>query len=174
MNVVTTVTDSRQDSWRIRVAYSFNRPESAELALEILFCCIIAKSCNNQGLEGISTNVRIFLRLIWRHKVLANPTVYKTQMPRSRISEKKKKITDGVALTECWCFLQQLLLALPLLLLDTKLSLQPTLRGLIFIGALVLFELREKCSDARDGCCPSVFRRVVRGRKESKTWARGE
>jgi len=174
VNVVTTVTDSRQDSWRIRVAYSFNRPESAELALEILFCCIIAKSCNNQGLEGISTNVRIFLRLIWRHKVLANPTVYKTQMPRSRISEKKKKITDGVALTECWCFLQQLLLALLFLLLDTKFSLQPALRGLVMVAFLVFLELREKGRNARNGRSLSVFRRVVRWWQESKTGARCE
>jgi L-asparagine transporter-like permease len=134
---------------------------------------IIAEPCNDQGFECISTNIWIVLRVIWEHIILVKLRVKKTHMPRSRTSV-KKIITERVALTELWAVLQQLLLAFLLLLLDTKLSLQPTLRGLIFIGALVLFELREKCSDARDGCCPSVFRRVVRGRKESKTWARGE
>jgi hypothetical protein len=95
-------------------------------------------------------------------------------MPRSRISEKKKKITDGVALTECWCFLQQLLLALLFLLLDTKFSLQPALRGLVTVAFLVFLELREKGRNARNGRSLSVFRRVVRWWQESKTGARCE
>jgi hypothetical protein len=65
-------------------------------------------------------------------------------------------------------------LTLLLLLLDTKFSLQPTLCRLVFISLLVLLELREKGRNARDGCCLSVFRRVVRWRKESETGARRE
>jgi hypothetical protein len=94
-------------------------------------------------------------------------------MPRSRTSE-RKDITDRVALTKRRCLLQQLLLAFLFLLLDTKFSLQPALGRLVFVGFLVLFELREKCRNARYGCCLSVFRRVVRWREESKTRARRE
>jgi hypothetical protein len=160
VNVTNTLTDSRQGNQEIWATYSFNGPESTELALEILFRSIIAKSCNNQGLEGISTDIRIFLGLVWRHRVLANLTIYKTQMPRSRTSE-KKEITDRVALTKRWCFLQQLLLALPFLLLDTKFSFQPALGGLIMVGFPVLLKLREEGRNARDGRSLSVFRRVV-------------
>lgn len=118
---------------------SFNGPESTEFALEILFRCVVAKSCNNQGLEGISTNVWIFLRLIKR-----------------------------------WCFLQQLLLTLLFFLLDTKFSLQPALSGFIMVVVLVFLELREKRRNARDGRSLSIFRRVVRGRQESKPRTRRE
>jgi hypothetical protein len=92
-------------------------------------------------------------------------------MPRSRTSE-KKEITDGVDLTKRGCFLQQLLLAFLLLLLDTKFSLQPALSRLIVVGFLVFFELREEGRNARDGSSPSFFRRVVRWRQETKTRTR--
>jgi hypothetical protein len=45
--------------------YSFNRSKSAELALKVLLCGIIAQSGNDKCLESIATNVWVILGFVY-------------------------------------------------------------------------------------------------------------
>lgn len=45
-------------------SYSFNGAKSAKFSLEVLLVGIIAQPGNNQGFEGIATDVGIVLRLV--------------------------------------------------------------------------------------------------------------
>ena len=44
--------------------YAFNGPKAAELSLKILFIRLVAETRDDQGLECVAANIRIFLRAI--------------------------------------------------------------------------------------------------------------
>jgi hypothetical protein len=50
----------------IDIIYSFNRTKSTKFGFQVLLSGVIAKPGNNQGLESISSNVRIVLRFVCR------------------------------------------------------------------------------------------------------------
>jgi hypothetical protein len=45
--------------------YALNRAETTKFSLEILLVCLVAKSRHNHRLESITTNIWVFVRLIW-------------------------------------------------------------------------------------------------------------
>lgn len=45
--------------------YSLNRAKASEFLLEIMFVGVIAQTSNYQGLERITTNVRVFSGFIY-------------------------------------------------------------------------------------------------------------
>jgi hypothetical protein len=47
-----------------RATHSLDRTEAAKLALQILLVSVVVKARHDQRLEGIATDVRIFLRFI--------------------------------------------------------------------------------------------------------------
>lgn len=46
------------------ITYTLNRAESTKLLLQIMLIGIIAESCDDQGLEGVATDIGIFGRFI--------------------------------------------------------------------------------------------------------------
>ena len=51
------------------ISYPFNGTEATEFSLQILFCGTVVESRDNESLESIATNVRVFVRLVCKMTV---------------------------------------------------------------------------------------------------------
>lgn len=135
-------------------SYALNGAESTKLALQITFISIIAESSNNQGLESIASNVRVFIGSVCR-------------TCQQRFFNRKMEL-----LTSLSSIPQSSLDHFFLLPLLPILHLEPTLSRLVNIGILILSELWEKGGDTRDGRGLANLRRMIWGHNPSQGWSR--